>query len=245
MASKLREFGGSEIRVLSETQIWAHKHLIHIVLVLFISGLPLVSKELFGWIAYLVGTPAAWIIAAVQGSPFQPDYLAYSVGLQILRIVHRVAGVMLVIVALITALVEVTRIKKWQIWPEGSLGEAIRNLVDYYVRKRHVRFGKYNFGQKLYTWAVIVGVPWMVVTGTILWFRTLFSPETVSIAHFLHLIGAALGGWLLIVHVYAALGIPEHKPMVRAMFRTGTVSEEYLKEHHPLYYEKLKKEGEI
>ncbi len=219
-----------KIRVFSEAQIWMHKHLIHVVGLLIITGLPFMSRELFGWIAYVFGYP---LNIAMGVDP-------YVAGMEVVRLLHRIAGVTLLVLSVAFLIIELPRIRKWQIFPEGSLGEAIRNMIAYYLGKRRVRFGKYNLGQKLWTWGVIFGIPLMIVTGLIMWFRDLYPAWMVETAHILHVIGASLAIIGLVIHVYAAIGIPEHRAMVEAMFRTGSVDEEYLKEHHPLYYEKIK-----
>ncbi|ABM80896.1 formate dehydrogenase subunit gamma [Hyperthermus butylicus] len=240
--------GEREVKLFSELEIWVHKHVIHIAVVLIVTGLAISASTLpswirwtVDWIPYLLGTPAAKAAALLGGSPIEQSYDAYSLGVQIARIIHRIAGVALIAFGIVWLIGELPRARQWQIWPEGGLGEAIKNLMNYYLGKKPARFGKYNIGQKLWIIAVVVGSALLAITGIIMWFRTSFSLETETLAHQLHVWLAWLGIAGLIVHVYLTIGIPEHRPAVRAMFRTGTVPEEFVKEHHPLYYEKLKK----
>ncbi len=240
-----------EVKVFSELEIWMHKHAIHLAAVLILTGLIVSAQKLpspldtlFGWAAYALGTPAAYTAKVLGYSPFEQGYSAYSLGVQVARVLHRVAGVAMAFLGTIWLLGELPRIKRWRVWPEGGLGEAVRNLVDYYLRRGHPRFSKYNLGQKLWIWSVVVGFTLLFATGMIMWFRTSFSPGVVEAAHTLHVWLAWLGIAGLLVHVYLAVGIPEHRPMVRAMFRTGTAPEDYLREHHPLYLEKAKAEEE-
>lgn len=226
-----------QIEAFSETQIWAHKHLIHFTAALLLTGFMLTYPQLLGWLAYVLAAPVELVGKALGLSI--AGYSAYSLGLQVARIIHRLAGIGLVFVALVVFFREIWHPGKWYIWPEGGLGEAIRNMVRFYIHKEPARFSKYNLGQKLWAWAVIIGVPLMAVTGFILWFKSLFPLGVVEAAHMIHLVGAILAALGLMVHVYAALGIPEHWPAVRAMFRTGTLPEEYVKEHHPAWYEKI------
>ena len=233
---------GREVRLFSELEIWAHKHVIHFAAALIITGLIISANKLpspldsmFDWLAYALGTPASKAAAALGGSPLEQSYDAYSMGVQVARILHRLAGVGMAAIGVVWLLGELPRIRRWHIWPEGGLGEAIRNLVDYYLGKKQPRFGKYNLGQKLWIWSVFIGFTLLLASGLIMWFRDYFAPSTWELAHTLHVWLAWLGIAGLIVHVYLATGIPEHKPMIRAMFRTGTAPEEFVREHHPLY----------
>lgn len=240
-----------EIRLFSELEIWTHKHVVHFAAALILTGLIISAAKLpspldsfFGWLAYALGTPASYLAKALGYSPFEQGYSAYSLGVQVARVIHRLAGVGMAAIGLVWLLGELPRIRKWQIWPEGGLGEAVRNLAVYYLGRRSVRFGKYNLGQKLWIWSVFIGFTILFATGMVMWFRSSFSPETVALAHTIHVWTAWLGIAGLIVHIYLAIGIPEHRPMVRAMFRTGTAPEDFVKHHHPLYYEKAAKEAE-
>ncbi len=228
------------IKAFSEAQIWAHKHLVHFVAVFVVTGLPLISRDWFWWVAVVLGSPLEAL--GVGGD-------LVTVGLQVARWLHRLAALGLAVILVPYVVAELSRVSKWQILPEcwtlSCLARAVKALVDYYLRKRSVAFGKYNLGQKLWAWAVIVGLPLMYVTGLIMWFRDLFSVDIQRWAHLLHDIGFFLAVILLSIHVYCAL-LPEHRPSLRAMFRTGELPEEYVRQHHPLWYEKLQeraKEG--
>ncbi len=238
-----------EIKVFSELEIWAHKHAIHFAAALIITGLIISAQKLpsplsgfFEWLAYALGTPASKAAALMGTSPLEQGYDAYSLGVQVARVVHRLAGIGLAAVGIAWLLGELPRARKWQIWPEGGLGEAIKNLIDYYIGKKEPRFGKYNLGQKLWILGVVVGFTLLFISGVIMWFRDSFSPSTWELAHTIHVWLAWLGIAGLIVHVYLAIGLPEHRPMIRAMFRTGTLPEDFVRKHHPLYYEKAAKE---
>jgi len=226
------------VRAFTEAQIWVHKHLIHFTAAFLLTGLPLISGDWFGWIATALGYPLSNL--------FGNAYSAYSLGLQIARWIHRLSALGLATVIVPYGVLQLFRIRQWEIWPEcwslSCLTRGIGELIDYYVRKKRPNFGKYNVGQKLWTWAAAIGVIWMYATGLVLWFRDSFSPATWELAHTLHDIGFFLAVIGLAVHVYLATMIPEHRPMLDAMFRTGTLPEEFVKEHHPKWYEKLKAE---
>jgi len=235
-----------EVKVFSELEIWAHKHIIHIALLLILTGLAVSAEKLpswikwaVGWIPYALGTPAAWAAAQLGFSPLEQSISAYSTGVQIARILHRIGGLILIAIGVAWFFGEIFRFREWQIWPKKKFTTEIRELIKYYIGKEEVEIHKYNLGQRIWIYSVFIGGILLIATGIILWFRTSFSPTVVAYAHELHswLAWFAIVG--ILVHVYLAIGIPEHRPMVRAMFRTGTAPLEYLKKHHRLFVKDL------
>ncbi len=224
-----------EVEVFNEIQIWAHKHLIHFVLFFFLTGLPLISKDWFGWLAYLFGYPLTTIIGG---------YDPYSLGIQVARFVHRLSAFGLALVLIPFLLKMLRDIKKLEIWPEcwsfSCLKSGINDLIDYYIHKKPVKFSKYNLGQKGWAWTAIIGMIIMYITGIIMWFRGYFPVGAWEVARLLHDIGFFIAGIGLILHVYMAVLIPEHRPFVRAMFRTGRVPKKFVAEHLSKWYEKIK-----
>ncbi len=228
------------VRAFSEAQIWAHKHLIHFVLFFFLTGLPLISKDWFGWLAYIYGYPLSTIIG--------PAYDPYSLGIQVARFIHRISALGLALVLIPFLFKMLGDLRKSEIWPEcwslSCFSKGIRDMIDYYVHKKHVTFPKYNLGQKGWIWTAAIGMIIMYVTGVVMWLRDLFSPAVWEWAHLIHDIGFFIAAIGLIIHVYMAVFIPEHRAFVRAMFRTGRLTEEYVEEHHPAWMEKIKQEQE-
>lgn len=240
------EKGSKEVRVFAELDMWAHKHMIHIALLLILTGLGVSAQKLpswakwtVDWIPYVLGTPAAWAAAALGVSPLEQTASAYSIGLQIARILHRIGGLMLIGIGLAWFLGELPRFREWQVWPKKKITVCIKDLVHYYIGKEEVEMAKYNLGQKLWIYSVFIGAIVLAASGIVMWFRTDFSPTVVAYAHEIHVWFAwfAIAG--LILHVYLAVGIPEHRPMARAMFRTGTAPLEYLVKHHRLFIKEL------
>jgi formate dehydrogenase subunit gamma len=100
--------------------------------------------------------------------------------------------------------------------------------------------GKYNYGQKLVFWAMVVSLLVLLVTGFMFWrpwFAPYFSIATMRIAVVLHATAAVVLIASVIVHVYAAIWV---KGTMRAMTR-GTVSESWARANHPLWYEEMTK----
>lgn len=95
--------------------------------------------------------------------------------------------------------------------------------------------GKYNGGQKLMFWLMVVCVAVLLVTGFLFW-RPWFAPYlpigVVRLATLLHSATAAILVIGIIVHIYAALWV---KGSVRAMTR-GTVSAAWAEKHHAAWY---------
>ena len=98
--------------------------------------------------------------------------------------------------------------------------------------------GKYNAGQKILFWVMVVSIPVLLLSGIVIW-QPWFAPYLpiwlLRVAVVLH----ALAAWIMIlgiiVHVYAAIWV---KGTVRAMTR-GTVSEAWAKHHHRAWYREM------
>lgn len=90
-------------------------------------------------------------------------------------------------------------------------------------------------------WGVLVGL--IILTGVVKTIRYVIElPPTIAyVATIIHDIAAILVILLLIVHILTAAVIPPSWPLFKSMLTTKT-SEEYVKEHHPEWYEKLRKE---
>jgi formate dehydrogenase subunit gamma len=92
--------------------------------------------------------------------------------------------------------------------------------------------GKYNAGQKLMYWSMIVVIAVLLVTGVAMW-RPWFAPALPlglrRVANLLHAVMAFVMFVGIGVHVYAAYWT---KGSIRAMTR-GTVSRAWARAHHP------------
>jgi len=98
--------------------------------------------------------------------------------------------------------------------------------------------GKYNAGQKLLFWTMVVSIPLLLLTGIVIWqpwFAPYFPIWLLRATVVIH----ALAAWIMIlgiiVHVYAAIWV---KGTVRAMTR-GTVTEAWAKHHHRAWYREM------
>ncbi len=98
--------------------------------------------------------------------------------------------------------------------------------------------GKYNAGQKLMYWSMIVVIALLFLTGILMW-RPYFAPGVpIPIRRLANVIHAAMAFVMFVgigVHVYAAYWT---KGSIRAMTR-GTVTRAWARFHHPGWYAKL------
>jgi formate dehydrogenase subunit gamma len=98
--------------------------------------------------------------------------------------------------------------------------------------------GKYNAGQKVLFWVMVVSIPVLLLSGIVVWqpwFAPYFPIGLLRVAAVVH----ALAAWIMIlgivVHVYAAIWV---KGTIRAMTR-GTVSAAWAKQHHRAWYREM------
>jgi formate dehydrogenase subunit gamma len=100
--------------------------------------------------------------------------------------------------------------------------------------------GKYNYGQKMVFWAMVVSLLLLLVTGVMFWqpwFTPYVSIPVQRIAVLVHAAAAMLLVAATIMHVYAAIWV---KGTVRAMTR-GTVTEGWARTNHALWHQEMTK----
>lgn len=98
--------------------------------------------------------------------------------------------------------------------------------------------GKYNYGQKMVFWMMVVSLLVLLITGLMFWrpwFVSYFPVEALRIAVLLHSIAAVVLVAATIMHVYAAIWV---KGTVRAMTR-GTVTESWARTNHALWHREV------
>ena len=95
--------------------------------------------------------------------------------------------------------------------------------------------GKYNAGQKLLFYAIVLCLIGLLMSGIVIWrayFAVYFSVEVIRFASLLHAFCAFVLICAIIVHIYAAIWV---KGSVKAMTR-GTVSYGWAWKHHRLWF---------
>jgi len=224
----------NEIRLFSNMQMWYHKHIIHIIMFLIITGTPLVSPA-FSWIAYLFGIPFS-VFSGVGAT----EQIIYT-GIQVCRVVHRGIAVIWLIISIPFIMSMLPKIFKWDATPhkdaDETWGEYIKDgLVDtkrvYIDLQYPKKMGKYNILQMLVVWGVIALSLLMIGTGILLWVRTAINPDLAAAMRTLHLAGYIAMLIFLIIHIYLAVH-PINRAGYKAMFKTGTDTIEHAKKKHP------------
>ncbi|MEW6622306.1 MAG: cytochrome b/b6 domain-containing protein [Bacillota bacterium] len=104
--------------------------------------------------------------------------------------------------------------------------------------------GKFNAGEKINSILTMVFFVLMVVTGWIMLNPEYFSKKTLFVTYSLHAAGAMFGGAVFLGHVYLSLVHPGSRESIKGMI-FGTVSKQFAKEHHALWYEELQAKGEL
>ena len=126
----------------------------------------------------------------------------------------------------------------------ADFSQAIRFNLG--TASEYPRFGKYGYKEKFQYWGATVGTLLISVTGVILWAENIsmkilpkiFLDITLIIHGYQGLLAFVI---LLFWHVYNEHLHPSVFPMNRAWL-TGKVDAEWLRQEHPLEYEKLKQE---
>jgi len=75
-------------------QMWYHKHIIHIMIFLILTGLPIFSEQ-FRFLAYIFGVPANWLAGGTAGSAE-----IFATGIQVARTLHRVMALIFALVSI-------------------------------------------------------------------------------------------------------------------------------------------------
>ena len=221
-----------------------HNHLLHFMVFFIITGLPLLSTN-FSFLASLFAIPYDFLGSnytelATSGLT---DNERLAMGLQVARIIHRLTALFFVIMAIPFVAVQLIHIRSWAIWPEESwrpsaFFDGIKGLWVNYISFGHVRIGKFNVGQKLFAWTMIMAITAITASGFVLMFRDLFSQGIQEFSRFVHAASFVIIGVFLIVHLYLSL-MPMNRQSLYAMFRDGTLPLDYVRSHHSIWYEKL------
>ena len=96
--------------------------------------------------------------------------------------------------------------------------------------------GKYNGGQKVLFWGLVVFMLLLLVSGVLMWYAWLTLPVgVVRLSSVVHAVAAVAMIGLIILHVYAAIWT---RGTIRAMMY-GTVTRAWAKQHHRGWYRKV------
>ncbi|THF64551.1 formate dehydrogenase subunit gamma [Pseudothauera nasutitermitis] len=149
------------------------------------------------------------------------------------RILHPYIGVVMAFFFLIMALrfARLNFIHKQDIEWLKRVGEMV-NGDDHNMPEQ----GKYNGGQKVLFWGLVIGMLLITVSGVLMWRSWVAVPVgVVRAASVVHAGAAVFMIGLIIMHVYAAIWT---RGTIRAMLY-GTVTRAWAKQHHRVWYRQI------
>ncbi|MCB8931833.1 MAG: cytochrome b/b6 domain-containing protein [Fimbriimonadaceae bacterium] len=197
----------------------------------------------------LVATGLPLRFAAAQISVQELNMIG---GLDNSRLIHRIAAVGLIVVAIWHVLYLLARwrkfggsIRSWRMLPNKKDLEDFNLVTKGYLgmTKEKPKFDHFTFRSKIDYLAEYWGVPVMVLSGLVLWFPMYFStwmPEAAwPISFIAHGYEATLA-FLAVVcwHLYNVLFNPNNFPF-NTLWITGKLTREEMSREHPLELERL------
>lgn len=219
----------------SSLEMWFHKHMIHFVAFLSFSGLPILSDK-FNFIAFAIGYPINYFTGDMNS-----EHILAS-GMSFLRVIHWASAFALTGIMIPFVLSMSRKILTLSIWPDRwgavAIVDGVVEMKKNYIDLKHAEFGKMNTGQKASAWVIVFSMVIIVISGYMLVFRSALTHDFISIARGAHAISYIILMITLMIHIYFATH-PANKAAYNAMFKTGEMDEDYVKEHHPLWYRKL------
>jgi len=126
---------------------------------------------------------------------------------------------------------------------KSDITGALQNLKHMLGRvKEGPKYGKYDYAQKFDYWGIYWGMIILAAPGVIIWaYGSTVLDGLPFVFHTDEALLAVL--FLLVFHFYQAHWNPREFPMNK-VFLTGTLSEEEMRDEHPLELERLEAEGE-
>jgi formate dehydrogenase gamma subunit len=200
-----------------------------------------------------------FLVLALTGFPqkfsdagFSAGVVAALGGVERMRLVHRVAGVLFSLAALVHvagAALDILRhrAEASMVPTRQDFRDAVFTLRYYLGAGEHPpRYGRFDYRQKFEYWGLLLGGMVMIATGFALLFpllATRFLPGEVIPAAKLAHSSEGLMAFLVVItwHVYNAHLSPEAFPFDRSIF-DGRISRERMRHEHPLEYERLLRE---
>ncbi len=164
-------------------------------------------------------------------------------------ILHRIAGVTFISLG-IYHLYYVTFTPAGRSWIRdmsprlNDFKDAIHNMA-YLVglRKERPRFDRFTYQEKLEYFSIYFGLPIVAISGIMLWTEYKWNQFYLDVAMAFHKGEATLAALAILVwHLITVFFKPGNYPL-NTIFIHGRISEEELKHHHPLWYERIAKRG--
>lgn len=126
---------------------------------------------------------------------------------------------------------------------KGDFTASIKMILASFGLMKEPPADKWLPEQRLAYVGIAVVTAAVVITGIIKVLKNLqwipLSPKIESLTNLLHTIFGGLFIFLFFIHIFFVLAVKANWPLLKAMI-TGRVDEEYVKERHPLWYERIK-----
>ena len=179
---------------------------------------------------------------------------AISGGEAVRRVIHRVAGVVMILLGLYHVAYMVGTKEGRQglkdFWFSLKDARDVTGVLRYHLgfSKVHPKMGRFTYAEKAEYWALVWGTIVMGLTGLMLWFEIQVTewfnlPRWwVDVALLIHFYEAILATFAIIIwHFYAVIFDPEVYPINWAWY-DGKVSEHHYEHEHGEAYDKLMRE---
>jgi cytochrome b subunit of formate dehydrogenase len=146
--------------------------------------------------------------------------------------------------------------RKRLFWGPDSMVPQLKDLQDiiqqfkwFFGKAPRPRFERYSYMEKFDYWAVFWGVAIIGGSGLLLWFPEFFAKVlpgwAFNVATIIHSDEALLAtAFIFTIHFFNVHLRPEKFPIDNVIF-TGRATTEYMKEEHPLEYERASREGQL
>jgi formate dehydrogenase gamma subunit len=198
----------------------------------------------------------SFVVLAISGFALRyPDtwwaraFFLYSEDMAIRDWIHRVAGLVLVALTIWNVVYSVFfrsgRHDLKKLLPRFSdFTDMVHNLAyNVGLRNDPPKFDRYSYSEKFEYWGLWWGSVLMIITGFCMWYGGLFlqyfPKYLLDIAALIHYYEAWLAcGAIVVWHMYYMVLAPDTYPMNWSWI-TGKITEEDMKERHPLEYEEV------
>lgn len=206
-----------------------------------------------------IGLIISFVVLVISGLPLvHPDsavsaFIIKSFGSMSTRgIVHRAAALLLIAICLYH-LIFVILSKRGRsdfiaLIPRKRDLQDLFHQINYNLGRVKIppEFDRFSWIEKFDYWAAVWGVSVMITTGFLLWFHDLamsFLPKwALDVLRIIHSYEALLAVVAIITwHLYHVHLSPARRSMSR-IWLTGLISEDDMKAHHPLEYERMIRE---
>ncbi|GGD61429.1 MULTISPECIES: formate dehydrogenase subunit gamma [Caballeronia] len=184
-------------------------------------------------------TAISFVLLALSGlAMFHPSMSwLYAVlgGGQWTRILHPFIGCVMFLSFLVLALRvwHHNRMDKSDVQWMKQIDDVLANRED-----RLPEIGKYNAGQKLVFYVMVISLLLLLASGVVIWrayFAFYFPITVIRLAAVVHAATAFVLIMSIIIHIYAGLWI---KGSISAMVR-GTVTYGWARKHHPRWFKEI------